>query len=71
MINKELLEILRCPETKAPLLLENNYLISMDKNTRRRYPIVDDVPVMLVDQSTQLTVEEWTEVMKKHGKQIN
>ena len=68
MINKELLDILRCPETKAQLVLENDHLVSLDRNSRRRYPVVDEIPIMLVDQSTQLTIEEWTEVMKKHGK---
>lgn len=67
MINKELLDILRCPETKAPLVLENNSLVSIDKDSRRSYPIVDDVPILLIEKSTQLTVEAWAEVMKKHN----
>lgn len=71
MINKELLEILRCPEAKTPLVLENDSLVSLDKNTRRSYPIKDEVPIMLLDQSTQLSLEEWTSIMKKHGKSVN
>ena len=70
MINKELLDILRCPETKAPLILDNDRLVSLDKTSRKSYLIVDDVPVMLMDQSTQLTIEEWTDVMKKHGQGV-
>ncbi|MEP0861660.1 MAG: hypothetical protein HRF52_09515 [Ignavibacterium sp.] len=68
MISKELLEILVCPETKAELVLDGNYLVSTDKNTRRRYRIEDDIPIMLVDESEQLSLEEWTEIMKRHGK---
>jgi hypothetical protein len=71
MISKELLEILVCPETKAELVLDGNFLISTDKNTRRRYRIEDDIPIMLVDESEQLTLEEWTEIMKRHGKKID
>ncbi|MCL6495233.1 MAG: hypothetical protein K6T54_10710 [Ignavibacterium sp.] len=70
MISKELLEILVCPETKAELVLDGNFLVSTDKNTRRRYRIEDDIPIMLVDESEQLTLEEWTEIMKRHGKKI-
>ena len=68
MISKDLLDILCCPETKADLVLDGNTLVSMDKETRRRYRIEDDIPVMLIDESEQLTMEEWMEIMKKHGK---
>jgi uncharacterized protein len=68
MISKELLDILCCPETRADLVLEGNYLVSTDRNTRRRYRIEDDIPVMLIDESEQLSIEEWESIMKKHGK---
>lgn len=70
MISKELLDILCCPETKADLVLDGNTLVSVDKNTRRRYRIDDDIPIMLIDESEQLSLEEWTEIMIKHGKAI-
>ncbi len=70
MISKELLDILCCPETKADLVLDGNTLVSTDKNTRRRYRIEDDIPVMLIDESEQLEIEEWETIMKKHGKNI-
>lgn len=69
MIRKDLLDILCCPETKADLVLEGNSLVSTDKNTRRRYRIEDNIPIMLIEESEQLSIEEWTEIMKKHGKQ--
>jgi uncharacterized protein YbaR (Trm112 family) len=71
MISKELLDILCCPETKAELVLEGETLVSTDKNTRRRYRIEDDIPIMLIDESEQLSIEEWQEIMKKHGKRID
>jgi uncharacterized protein len=70
MISKELLDILCCPETKADLVLDGNTLVSVDKNTRRRYRIEDDIPIMLIEESEQLSLEEWTEIMKKHGKTV-
>ena len=68
MLSKELLDILCCPETKADLVLEGNTLVSTDKKTRRRYRIEDDIPIMLIDESEQVPMEEWKEIMKKHGK---
>jgi uncharacterized protein len=68
MISKDLLDILCCPETKADLVLDGNFLVSTDKETRRRYRIEDDIPIMLIEESEQLSIEEWTEIMKKHGK---
>lgn len=68
MISKELLDILCCPETKAELVLEGDYLISTDKETRRKYRIEDDIPIMLIDESEQLDIESWEVIMKKHNK---
>ncbi len=70
MISKELLDILCCPETKADLVLDGDTLVSTDKKTRRRYKIIDDIPVMLIDESEQLGMAEWTSIMKKHGIKI-
>jgi len=70
MISKELLDILCCPETKADLVLEENFLVSTDKNTRRRYRIEDNIPIMLIEESEQLDYETWKEIMLKHGKNI-
>jgi uncharacterized protein YbaR (Trm112 family) len=66
MISKELLDILCCPESKADLVLDNNTLVSTDKKTRRRYRIENDIPVMLIEESEQLSLEEWKSIMEKH-----
>ena len=70
MISKDLLEILCCPETKAELVLDGETLVSTDEATRRRYRIEDDIPIMLIEESEQLSLEEWTEIMKKHGRSV-
>jgi hypothetical protein len=70
MISKELLDILCCPESKADLILDGDTLVSTDKKTRRRYKIVDDIPVMLIDESEQMNIDEWTSIMKKHSIKI-
>lgn len=53
MVSKELLEILRCPscvrEKDGNLTYHKNaWLICQDCN--RKYPIVDDIPVMLIEE---------------------
>ena len=71
MISKDLLDILCCPETKADLVLDGETLVSTDKNTRRRYRIEDDIPIMLIDESEQLSMEEWQTIMKKNGRKTD
>jgi len=68
MIKKELLDMLCCPETKADLVLDGNFLVSTDKATRRRYRIENDIPIMLIDESEILDEAVWAEIMKKYGK---
>ena len=68
MIDPELLEILVCPLSKAELVLDGDYLVSTDKETRRRYRIEDDIPIMLIEESETLDLQTWEEIMKKHGK---
>lgn len=68
MISKELLKILCCPETKADLVLYENSLVSTDKNTRRCYRIENDIPIMLIDESTVLDYKEWEKIMKATGR---
>ena len=68
MISKELLDILCCPETKADLVLDGNFLVSTDRDTRRRYRIEDDIPIMLIDESEQLDMGTWEDIMKRHNK---
>lgn len=71
MLSKELLDVLCCPETKADLVLDGNYLVSTDKVTRRRYRIENDIPIMLIDESEQLDEKAWREIMLRHGKNID
>lgn len=70
MIKQELLDILCCPKTKADLVLDNNTLVSIDKKTRLRYRIENDIPIMLIDEAEELSPEVWTEIMKRHGREI-
>ncbi|MFH1277124.1 MAG: Trm112 family protein [Candidatus Eisenbacteria bacterium] len=64
---KDFLEILACPETKAPVVEDEGWLVSTDAKTRRRYPIKDEIPIMLIEESEVMDEEAWRAVMKRHG----
>lgn len=51
-VDPALLEILVCPECKAPVRLVKNDTALRCDNCHRVYPIKDDIPVMLVDEAT-------------------
>jgi uncharacterized protein YbaR (Trm112 family) len=51
-VDKELLEILACPNCKTPVRLVNNGQALKCDTCRRVYPIKDDIPVMLIDEAT-------------------
>lgn len=53
-IDKELLEILCCPQCKGPLRLTENQDGFICEACRLKYPIKDDIPVMLIDQAEKL-----------------
>lgn len=67
-IRPELLEILVCPESKAPLIQVGNWLYSTDPKTRRRYDIRDGIPNMLIDESEVISEEEFKKVMAEAGR---
>lgn len=48
-VDPELLEILACPDDKAPVREEGDRLVCTQCG--RRYPVRDDIPVMLLDEA--------------------
>ncbi|MCX7990970.1 MAG: Trm112 family protein [Proteobacteria bacterium] len=53
-LSKELLEILACPKCKNDIKLseDGNWLIC--KNCKLKYPIIEEIPVMLIDEAKPL-----------------
>lgn len=64
-LDPELLEILVCPESKKPLVYfaEEGFLFCPE--SRLRYPIEDDIPVMLIEEAERLSETEATELMSR------
>jgi uncharacterized protein YbaR (Trm112 family) len=51
MIDKELLEILACPQCKAKVKVEGEKIICTNPQCGLRYPVRDGIPVMLIDEA--------------------
>ena len=56
-------DILVCPLSHAKLVRQGQKLISTDSKTRLSYDIQDGIPRLLVDEATELPVDEWEKVM--------
>jgi len=62
-LDKELLEVLVCPKSKARLVQVGDWLYSTDRETRLRYPVRDGIPIMLIDEAEQVDPEEFDKVV--------
>ncbi|MGI9648922.1 MAG: Trm112 family protein [Acidimicrobiia bacterium] len=58
-LDAQLLSIMVCPVSHAPLREVDGWLVSTDPETRRRYQIRDGIPVMLIDESEEMSQEDW------------
>ncbi|MFT5451994.1 MAG: hypothetical protein ACI9N9_001480 [Enterobacterales bacterium] len=58
MMDKKLLNILVCPESKAALKLSKDGKELLCMASGLAYPIRDDIPVLLVEEARQLSSEE-------------
>ena len=63
--------ILVCPKCKGELVHDGDSLVCVNPETRWSYPIVDDIPRLLVDEATELPADDWREVMQRQGRDIN
>lgn len=66
-IDPDLFDLLVCPLARTPLKWAEGRLVSTDPATRRAYRIDGDIPVMLVDESVELTQAEWERLMAADG----
>lgn len=52
VISPELLEVLACPKCKQRIELSEDGQALLCQTDRLRYPIVDGIPVMLIEEAT-------------------
>ncbi len=58
------LEKLACPRTRCRLVQVDDWLYATDPESRYRYPIRDGIPILLIDESEEVTKEEYERVMQ-------
>ncbi len=51
MIDKELLDILVCPVSKGKLVYDSEENVLICEESRLKYPIEDDIPIMLSERA--------------------
>lgn len=64
-LDPKLLDILACPEDKGPLLYFAADKVLYNPRLKRKYRIDDDVPVMLVEESSQASAAEHEALLAK------
>jgi uncharacterized protein YbaR (Trm112 family) len=62
-LSPALLEILACPEDKGPLYYLESESLLYNPRLLRRYDVRDDIPVMLIPESTTVDQAEHERLM--------
>src|SRR5437867_3370841 len=64
-LDPRLLEILACPDDKGPLYYFADEDALYNPRLKRRYSIVDGIPVLLIDEAETVGEDEHTRLMAK------
>lgn len=64
-IDPKLLEILACPEDHGALLYFDADHVLYNPRLKRSYPVVDNIPVMLIEESKTVDETEHQRLMNK------
>ena len=64
-IDPELIKILVCPQSHARLVQVGDWLYSTDPATRRRYPIREGIPIMLIEESEAVEESDFNKIMQQ------
>ena len=65
---QSLLELIRCPQTKARLVQAGDWLVSSDPTCRLKYEIKQEIPVLIPEEAVEMSIEEWGNLMEQHGR---
>jgi uncharacterized protein len=64
-LEQALLKILACPVDKGRLLYFDDEMTLYNPRLRRRYPIKDNVPVLLAQQAETVSAEEHSRLLHR------
>jgi uncharacterized protein YbaR (Trm112 family) len=57
-----------CPKCHSALIQDGDALVCTNPDVRLRYPILDGIPRLLVDEARELTPDEWRAAMQRAGR---
>ena len=57
-LDPQLLEVLACPQDHGPLIYLEDKNVLVNPRLKIAYPIVHDIPVMLIDEATPYSPED-------------
>jgi uncharacterized protein YbaR (Trm112 family) len=60
-----------CPKCHADLVLDGNSLVCTNPDVRLQYPILEDIPRLLVEEATELTPDAWKSAMQRAGRSVS
>ncbi len=61
-------DILVCPACHQEMLTHGETLVDVSPECRRVYQIPDGIPRLLISESEQLPVDQWSAIMQQHGR---
>jgi len=64
-LERALLKILACPVDKGGLLYFDDEMTLYNPRLRRRYPIRDNIPVLLAQHAETVTAEEHSRLLER------
>jgi uncharacterized protein len=65
VLDPKLLEVLACPKDKGPLLYFPGEDALYNPRLKLRYRVVDDIPVMLIDEAESVNDDEDARLLAK------
>ncbi|GAB4148644.1 MAG: hypothetical protein Tsb009_22520 [Planctomycetaceae bacterium] len=58
-------DVLLCPKSHSELMQYGDTLICTDENCRLQFEIREGIPIMLVDDATELSPEDWSAAIQQ------
>ena len=59
-------DVLVCPKSNSQLVHDGETLVCVNPECRLQYHLQEGIPIMLVDDATELSTDDWSAVMSRH-----
>lgn len=61
-------DILVCPSCHSEFVVDGDALVDVSPECRRSFPVVDNIPRLLVSESTELSTDDWSAAMSRSNR---